>query len=416
MKEQVRESAEAVFRREYGRIVATLIRVSGSFDAAEEALQDAFASALATWPERGIPDNPGAWITAAAHRKLIDFARRERTRREKAEPLAYESPRIAPELSTGEALEDSDDRLRLMFTWCHPALSVDAQVALTLRTLGGLTTVEIARAFLLPEVTLAQRLVRAKRKIRDAGIPYQVPPRRALAERLKAVQAVIYLVFNEGYGATSGADLTRRELCAEAIGLARTLCELMPDEPENRGLLALMLLHDSRRTARVVDGRLIRLDEQDRELWDRTEISEGLGLVDAALRMRRAGPYQIQAAIAALHAEAARAKDTDWRQIAALYGELMVMSPSAVVALNRAAAIAMGEGLERGLAMVDEVGESGELDGYFPFHAARADLLRRLGRGAEALAAYERALPLAGNGVERVYVQRMMDEMKERGL
>jgi RNA polymerase sigma-70 factor, ECF subfamily len=408
---------EAVFRQESGRIIATLIRIAGSFDLAEEAMQEAFASALVNWPAKGVPENPAAWITAVAHRKLIDHGRRERTRREKQDPLLYETPTIQqPE---AEALFDAvtmpypDDRLRLIFTCCHPALNQEAQVALTLRTLGGLTTPEIARAFLVPEATMAQRLVRAKRKIQQAKIPYEVPPLSHLRERLASVQEAIYLVFNEGYSATAGDSLIRRELCAEAIRLARILCELLPNEPENQGLLALMLLHDSRRDARTdKQGRLITLEDQDRGLWDRARINDGLALVRRALSLRRAGPYQLQAAIVALHAEAETPAETDWRQIAALYQELMRIAPTAVVALNHAVAVAMGEGLEKGLEQIDHLGTSGDLDDYHLFHAARADILRRLGRRSEAATAYREALRLATNKVEQVYLRDRLAQLE----
>ena len=410
-----------------GRAVATLIRVLGDFDLAEEAVQEAFVRALETWPKQGVPRNPGAWITTTARNRAIDRLRRRRTLLEKTEALrrdaevgadAFTDPALdALETMGGdEEMPLVDDRLRLIFTCCHPALAMDARVALTLRTLGGLTTPEIARAFLVPEPTLAQRLVRAKRKIRDAGIPYRVPPAALLPERLEGVLQVLYLVFNEGHTASSGDELVRRELCAEAIRLARLLTTLMPDEPEALGLLALMLLHDARREARTsAEGDLVLLDDQDRSRWDRAKIGEGRELVERALLARRPGPYQLQAAIAALHDEAETPGATDWPQIALLYRELMALAPSPVVELNLAVAVAMSDGPAVGLAMVDGLAADGRLDDYVYLHATRADLLRRLDRRSEAAAAYQRALRLASNAAERRFLERRLAEVGAAG-
>lgn len=408
-----RAAIERVFREESGRIMATLVRVLGSFDLAEESLQDALAEALAHWPSDGVPDRPGAWLTVAARRKAIDRLRHDRTGRLK---LASSVMPGAPE--AGNVGEDEfdrlerdllttveDDQLLLIFTCCHPALGRDAQVALTLRTLCGLTTREIARAFLLPEETLAQRIVRAKRKIRAAGIPYARPSADELPERLPGVLTTVYLVFNEGYSAGSGDALIRHELCAEALRLGRLLAGLMPEEPETGGLLSLMLLHDSRRhTRHTSDGRLVLLEDQDRSLWDRAEIAEGIAVIERSLRAGRPGPYQLQAAIAAVHAEAPDAGDTDWQQIALLYAELRRIDPSPVVELNRAVAVAMASGPKAGLKIVDRLVAEGELAGYRWLHSTRADLLRKLGRPEEACDEYRKALDLSGNAAERQFL------------
>jgi RNA polymerase sigma-70 factor, ECF subfamily len=398
---------DRLYRTEYGRLLAGLIRVVRDVQIAEDALQDAFAAAVEQWRD-GEPDTPAAWIFGTARHKAIDRLRRRELEADRTPVVLGLLLDLEADRSDGPAPEDP---LRLLFTCCHPALAPEAQVALTLRTLSGLSTEEIARAFLVPAATMAQRLVRAKAKIRDAGIPYEVPVDHALGERLEGVMAALYLVFNEGYSATFGDALVRRDLCAEAVRLARLLAELLPDRTEPRGLLALMLLHDSRRDTRQnADGTLVRLEEQDRSRWDRAQIAEGAELVRSALVAGPPGPYALQAAIAALHAEAPCAADTDWPQIAALYAVLYALQPTPIVELNRAVAVAMADGPDRGLELIDRLEARGELAGYHLVAAARAELLRRLGRRDGARAAYLRAIDLATNEAERRFLEARLLE------
>jgi RNA polymerase sigma-70 factor, ECF subfamily len=401
----IESQIEKTFREEHGRVLATLISQLGDFVLAEDALQDALVNALERWKVDGVPRNAGAWLTAVAKRRAIDLLRRSRFVENSAaipNSLAQEEPEMDDSLP--------DDRLKLMFTCCHPALALEAQVALTLHTLGGFSTQEVARAFLVAEPTMAQRLARARKKIREAGIPYRVPPADLLPERRDALLAVIYLIFNEGYVATSGDSLTRQELCGEAIRLCRVLADLLPGSAEVRGLLALMLLHDSRRESRLSStGELVLLEEQDRTLWDSSKIHEGISILDEAIALDDPGPYQVQAAISALHAEAPTATATDWNQIAALYHTLAMMTPSIVVEVNRAVAIGMARGLQEGLKLLLQLED--QADNFYPYHAARADLLRRTNQREAAAEAYKRALGLCNNKTERAYLQRRLDEM-----
>ncbi|MFF5988251.1 RNA polymerase sigma factor [Prauserella flavalba] len=401
--ERARAAVAEAFRDEWGQVMATLIGLTGDWDLAEDCTQDALAAALVSWPRDGVPRRPGAWLTTAARNRALDRLRRDTAGVAKLRQLAV----LARDQDEPSVEEIPDERLRLIFTCCHPALPFPARVALTLRTLAGLSTAEIARAFLTGESTMAQRLVRAKRKIQEAGIPYRVPPVEDLPGRLSAVLAVLYLIFNEGYG----EDSSGRGLTAEAIHLTRLLVRLLPREPEPRGLLALMLLHEARRATRTEAGVLVTLENQDRSRWDRELIAEGVTVLDHALAMRRAGPYQVQAAIAACHATAPDAAATDWPQIATLYGELARLAPSPVVDLNRAVAVAMADGVAAGLALVDDLAASGRLDGYYLLPATRADLLRRHGRAEEARAAYEEAVKLAPSEAERRYLTGRLQEI-----
>jgi len=400
--DRVRAAVDTAFRDEWGQVVATLIGMTGDWDLAEDCAQDAFANALTRWPRDGVPRRPGAWLTTTARNRAIDRLRRDAAGAGKVRQLAV----LARDPDELPHEEIPDERLRLIFTCCHPALPFPARVALTLRTLAGLSTAEIARAFLTAESTMAQRLVRAKRKIHEAGIPYRVPPVELLSPRLAAVLAVLYLIFNQGYD-----EEDRRALTAEAIRLARLLVRLMPQEPEPRGLLALMLLHESRRATRTDDGAFVTLENQDRSRWDQALIAEGVATLDQALALGRTGGYQVQAAIAACHVTAPDAASTDWPQIAALYTELTRLAPSPVVDLNRAVAVAMADGIPAGLALVDEIAASGRLDRYHLLPATRADLLRRDGRGSEAKAAYEQALRLAPTEAERRYLTGRLREL-----
>lgn len=413
--DDVAAAVASAFRRERAQLVATLIRVTGDWDLAEDAAQEAFVVALERWPRDGVPRSPGAWLTTTARNRAVDRLRRQAVgaakHREAARLAALAADAPAPD-------GPEDDRLRLIFTCCHPALALEARVALTLRTVAGLITAEVARSFLVPEATMSQRLVRAKRKIRQAGIPYRVPPRHLLAERTAGVLAVVYLLFTEGHTAGSGRELLRPGLTAEAIRLGRLLVELLPTDPEVRGLLALMLLHESRQAGRTDDdGALVPLERQDRSRWDRGQIAEGLGLLEEALGTGRPGPYQVQAAIAACHATAGSAGDTDWPQVAALYGELGRLAPSPVVELNRAVAVGMAEGPEAGLRLVEELAASGTLEGgYHLLPATRADLLRRLGRPSDAAAAYREAAAMARSDAERRYLAARLAECEADDL
>jgi len=428
MTDTTRSLIDSTFRREHGRVLAALISHIGDFEVAEDSLQDALLVALERWQAEGVPANPGAWLTAVAKRRAVDRLRRAATQARRQIVLDECDEQLADHSSVEHGTDGADsvdgmndtdnipdERLKLMFTCCHPALALESQVALTLRTLGGLTTEEIARAFLVSEPTMTQRLTRARGKIRDAGIPYGVPPARLLPERLDALMAVIYLIFNEGYCASSGEVLIRQELCDEAIRLGRALVELLPGgalSAEPRGLLALMLLHDSRRLARTnAQGELVLLEDQDRTIWNQEQIAEGIAIIEAALTLRRAGPYQLQAAISAVHAEAARAEETDWEQIVQLYGALLAIHPSPVIEVNRAVAASMVKGALAGLQLLERLHD--DVGDYYPFHAARADLLRRSNQREAAADAYQRALELCPNRLEQAFLQKRLDELND---
>lgn len=410
----IHSTIEQTFRAEQGRVLAHLISTLRDFDFAEDMLQDALIAALEKWPEQGVPNNPGAWLTRTARNRAIDRLRRAQNYDRKLDILKRLMSQVAASPEEAAMEHIPDERLKLIFTCCHPAIALEAQVALTLKTLGGLTTEQIASAFLVPKATMAQRIVRAKRKITKAGIPYRVPPTELLPERVRAVLATLYLIFNEGYSASAGHQLIRRDLCGEAIRLGRVLCMLMPHDPEILGLLALMLLQNSRASARSDSaGKLILLGDQDRSLWDHGAIEEGTGLLDRALEMQQPGMYQMQAAIAALHGSADSAENTDWQQIALLYASLWRINPSPIILLNRAVAVSMADGPVRGLAALDAIADDGRLDNYYAYHAARADMLRRAGFWEASAESYALTLTLTQNNIEQNYLRRRLNEVEQ---